>query len=138
MTKSFNSTEEDVIRLVSSSEYRNVFEEETRIFKDKNSIKKIFLFISETMKDIKPENLEIRKKNIGEDNLVKNFLNLEDSEKLLKYKELYKFYNSIDNSEFNELLLYFFENQCQKYFDNILLQYNNTFSEDCCKNLLFL
>ena len=66
--------------------------------------------------------------NISEDRLAKDFLNLDENKKLLKYKELYKVYNSIESQEFNELLLYFFENKCQLYFDNILNKYNNTYS----------
>ena len=73
------------------------------------------------------------KKN--KDNLIKNFMNLED-EKYKKFKNLINIINNINSPEFNEILLYFLEGQCQIYFQTILANYKNDFNLKCCEELL--
>ena len=89
------------------------------------------------MKDLKPEVFDpSNKERNNEDMLVKNFLNLKDNAKLQNYRDLYSFFNTIKSIEFNELLLYFLENQCQSYFKQILKINENKFSEKCCEDIL--
>ena len=47
-----------------------------------------------------------------------------------------KIYNNINSEEFNELLLFFLEEQCQSYFNSILIKNENEYSEKCCEELL--
>ena len=53
-----------------------------------------------------------------------------------KYQNLIKIYNNIKSDEFNEILLYLFESQCQSYFSQILAKYKNEYNEKCCDELL--
>ena len=41
-----------------------------------------------------------------------------------------------NSPELNEILLYFFEGQCQSYFSDILKKNNDLYSEGCCKEIL--
>ena len=89
------------------------------------------------MKDMTPGILDIySKERDNEENLLRNFLNIDNNRNLYKYKELYKFLNTINNTRFNEILLYIFELQCQSYFKGILKMHNNEYSGVCCEFLL--
>ena len=72
----------------------------------------------------------------NEENLLKNFLNYENNKKLFKYRELYKYLNTLNSVELNEILLYIFETQCQSYFKEILNLYKNQYTSACCEMLL--
>ena len=99
-------------------------------------IKKSQLFISETLKEIKPEILNEEKTN--SEILIDNFMNLDNKNKVLNYKNIYINYNNNDKNpkEFNELLLYILEVQCQSYFNLILKKYNHQYTEKCCEEIL--
>ena len=105
------------------------------IFENEILIKKGYIFLIETMKELKPK-LDIEGNNEDNNLFIDNYLILNNNSNLIKYKNLYDFFNSLDSMEFNELLLYFFENQCQTYFSNILILYNNQYSKECCEILL--
>ena len=124
-------------------QYRNIYNEEIRIklienfFQNKLLIKKSKIFLFETLKDLKPEVYnEKNKKKEGPDALIKNFMNLTDNDKLAKYANLIKIFNNIKSEEFNEILLFFLEGQCQSYFSAILKKNKNEFTEKCCEQLL--
>ena len=53
-----------------------------------------------------------------------------------KFKNIINICESIQSNEFNEVLLFFFEGQCQSYFSNIIKKNNNEFSSKCCEELL--
>jgi len=106
-------------------EYRNINNEEIKIklienfFQNKLLITKSKIFLSETLKDLKPEVYnEKNKKKITPETCVNNFMNL-STKKLVKYQNLIKIFNNIDSEEFNEILLFFLEGQCQSYFNEI-------------------
>ena len=65
--------------------------------------------------------------------LIDNFMSLENIE---KYKNLYKIYNNNSSKEFNEIILYILENQCQSYFTSILNKHNNEYTEECCNEMI--
>ena len=124
-------------------QYKNVNDEEIRIkliekfFQNKSLIKKSKIFLCETLKDLRPEVFnEKNKKKETPDVYLNNFMNLTENKKILKYQNLIKIYNSIKSEEFNEILLYFLEGQCQSYFSDILFKYKNEYTEKCCEELL--
>ena len=124
-------------------QYRNIGNEEIRIklienfFQNKLLIRKSKIFLYDTLKDLKPEVYnEKNKKKETPESLIKNFMNLKDNKRLAKYQNLIKIYNNINSEEFNELLLFFLEGQCQSYFNSILIKYGNEYSEKCCEELL--
>ena len=123
--------------------YKIINSEEIRIkliekfFQNKLLIKKSNIFLYETLKDLRPE--VYNKNNMlkkSTDVLLNNFMNLTENKKMTKYQNLIKIYNSIASEEFNEILLYFFEGQCQSYFSEILLKYKNEYTEKCCEELI--
>ena len=125
-------------------QYKSVYDENFRIkllenfFKNKKLLKKSKIFLAETLRNLKPEVLNPKKpedENKEEKLLIKNFMNLE-SKKLSKYKNIIKTCNEINSDQFNEILLYFFEGQCQSYFLQILEKNNNEYNEKCCEELL--
>ena len=123
-------------------QYRSINDEDIRIklienfFQNKLLIKKSKIFLSDTMKPLRPEVFyEKNREKEPEDTLIKNFMNL-DNKKLVKYKKLLEIYNKIDSEEFNELLLYFFESQCQSYFEEILKNNKYKYTQKCCEELL--
>ena len=59
-----------------------------------------------------------------------------ENKKMEKYKNIINICNNIDSPEFNEILLFFFESQCQSYFLTILKKYKNKYTEACCEKLL--
>ena len=74
-------------------------------------------------------------KNSDENTSINNFLNM-NNPKLIKYKNVINICNDNKSNVFNELLLFFFEGQCQTYFLNILTKHNNIFNTNCCEELL--
>jgi len=123
-------------------QYKLICDDETKIkliesfFKNPLLIKKSKIFLSETLKDMKPEIYNENNSTENKTVLINSFLNLEDNQKLFKYKNLINQYNSINSKEFNELLLFTFENQCQSYFMSILNNNNNEYTEKACQELL--
>ena len=141
--KDKNNEYTNLLFFIVRQEYQNINNESIKIklieniFENSLLIKKSYLFLVDSMKDLKPEIFDKNdKERNDEDMLLRNFLNIKDNRKLFKYKDLYKLFNSLNSPEFNELLLYFFENQCQSYFKGILNLYNNEYVENCCKALL--
>ena len=102
-------------------------------FKQPLLLKKSKIFLSEILKDMKPELINEKNK---EEILINNFINLKDNKKLVKIKDIIAIYNNINSNEFNELLLFTFENQCQAYFLSILNKYNNEYTEKACEEML--
>ena len=124
-------------------QYKSLNNEDIRIklienfFENKLLIKKSKIFLSDTLKQLKPEVFDEKNKEKEPENVfIKNFMNLEENKKLLKYKKLIEIYNKIDSTEFNELLLYFFESQCQSYFEEILKKNKYEYTEKSCEELL--
>ena len=116
-------------------EYRNINNEEIKIklienfFQNKVLIKKSKIFLSETLKDLKPEVYnEKNKKKVSPEICVNNFMNL-SNKKLAKYENLINIFNGIKSEEFNEILLFFLEGQCQSYFIEILAKNKNEYSQ---------
>ena len=123
-------------------EYKNINNEDIKIklienfFQNKALIKKSKIFLSETLKDLKPEVYnEKNKKKESPEVYINNFMNL-SNKKLAKYENLIKIFNNINSEEFNEILLFFLEGQCQSYFNDILTKNKNEFSAKCCEELL--
>ena len=141
----FTEKNEDYISLlffIFRQQYRNIFKEEIKLkiaesfFENKFLLKNSKVFLSELLKDLKPEvyypaNNEKEPKEL----LLNNFMNLE-VKTLNKYKKLFEIFKKIDTPEFDEILLYFFEEQCQSYFLKILENNGNQYNEKCCKELI--
>ena len=132
---SFKIKTEEYINLrffIFLQQYKVILDEETKIkliedfFKDNLLIKKSKLLLVETLKDTKPQISKY------ED----DFLNYEDNPKLNKYKKLYEIYNNIKSLEFDELLLFTFENLCQSYFQDILDINEGKYTKNSCKQIL--
>ena len=124
-------------------EYQNIPNENIQIkliqniFGNDSLIKKSYIFLVESMKDMKPEIPDRNNRDRdNEDTLLRNFLNIENNRNLYKYKELYKFINTLNSVQLNEILLYLFEIQCQSYFKGILKLNNNEYTGVCCDMLL--
>ena len=102
-----------------------------------NMIKQSQLFISDTLKEIKPEKFNIKKKNKKED-LIENFIKLDTQKNLKKYKEIYDIYSTHKNSkELKEIILYKLENQCQNYFNSIINENTNSHFDEIMKGLSY-
>ena len=138
----FKDKNEDYINLmffIYRHQYRNIYVEEIRIklvekfFENKLLINKSKIFASEILKFLKPESQN--DENVKKEELIKNFMNLDDN-KFQKYKNLIKILNNINSPEFNEILLYFFEGQCQIYFQEILDKNKQEYNQKCCEQLL--
>ena len=95
---------------------------------------KLFVFVFYTLKEMKPELLNEKKKD--SEKLVEKFMNFDNNKKVKKYKNIYKIYDNNKIEVFNEILLYIFEIQCQSYFNLILKHNNNEYTEKCCKEIL--
>ena len=142
--KEKNEAYVNLLFFIFRSQYKNIYEEEYRIkllthfFQNKSLLIKSKIFLSETLKDLKPE-VAGKKLKKSEDEVAKecinNFMNLEN-DKLKKYKALIDICKNINTPEFSEILLYFFEGQCQSYFATILQKYKNKYDLKCCENLL--
>ena len=65
--------------------------------------------------------------------IIKNLLNINIPN---TYKNIINKCNSVYTPEFNEILLYFLEGQCQSYFNSILEKYNFKYTEKSCSELL--
>ena len=141
--ETFTNKNEEYINLlffILTNEYKLIKNEKLKIkliehfFKNTLLIKKSKILLSKTLKNMKPESPY--ENNIKEDVLINNFMNLKDNKKLSKYKNLIELYNNINSNEFNELLLYTFETQCQLYFLSILNRNNNKYTQKTCSELL--
>ena len=55
---------------------------------------------------------------------------------LKKFENIINICNNIQSNEFNELLLFFYEEKCQSYFSTILNNNKNEFNSVCCEELL--
>ena len=132
----------DLLFFVFRLQYKLIGDDEIKIkliesfFKNPLLIRKSKIFLSETLKDMKPEIYNENSLEINKNVFINNFMNLVDNQKLLKYKNLINQYNDINSAEFNELLLFTFENQCQSYFMSILSNNNNAYTMKTCKELL--
>ena len=132
----------DLLFFVFRLQYKLISDDEIKIkliesfFKNPLLIKKSKIFLSETLKDMKPEIFNENNLAVNRNVLINNFMNLADNQKLLKYKNLINQYNEINSEEFNELLLFNFENQCQSYFISILSNNNNEYTKKTCEELL--
>ena len=100
--------------------------------KNKLILNKTKILLSITLSEMKPK---VLKSNLSSDDLLNDFMVLK-IKKAEKFKNIIKYYNEIDSPIFNEVLLYFFEDQCHCYFSEILNNYKNEFTEKCCKDLL--
>ena len=135
-----NDSYVNLLFFIFRQQYKNIYNPDIRIKLVENFIKnellakKSKIFLSETLKDFKPEIFLPKKKN--QDELIKNFMNLDKNPKLASYKNLINICNNANSSEFNEILLYFFECQCQSYFLSILSKNDNKYTEKCCEKLL--
>jgi hypothetical protein len=135
--KEKNEAYVNLLFFIFRSQYKNIYEEEYRIkllthfFQNKSLLIKSKIFLSETLKDLKPE-VAGKKLKKSEDEVAKecinNFMNLEN-DKLKKYKALIDICKNINTPEFSEILLYFFEGQCQSYFATILQKYKNKYEK---------
>ena len=114
-------------------EYKIVLDEETKIkliedfFKNNHLIKKSKILLIETLKDMRPKISKFEDEE---------FLKYEDNPELDKYKKLYKIYNNIKSLEFDELLLFTFENLNQSYFQDILNINEGKYNKQSCKQIL--
>ncbi len=144
--ETFKEKNEDYVNIlffIFRQQYKSMNNEDIRIrlienfFQNKLLIKKSKIFLSDTLKPLKPEVYnEANKEREPEELLIKNFMNLDENKKLEKYKKLLEIYNKYDSEEFNELLLYFFEIQCQSYFEDILKKNKYKYTQKCCEELL--
>ena len=137
----FKEKKEEYVNLmffIFKQQYKNINNEEIRIklvenfLKNKQLVTKSKIFLKDTLIDVKPE---LMKKDSKEDKLINNFMDLE-SPKLGKVKNLINTCNGVNLPEFNEILLYFLEGQCQSYFLSILKKNKNKYTEKCCESLL--
>jgi hypothetical protein len=137
----FKEKNEEYINLVFfiyRQQHQNIYVEDIRIklvekfFENKLLLRKSKLFLAIILRFFKPE---LPNEKIKEEVLIKNFMNLEDN-KYKKYENLIKILNNINSPEFNELLLYFFEGQCQSYFQAILNKNKNEYNQKCCEEML--
>ena len=130
----------NLLFFIFKQQYKNIYNEDIRIkliesfLNNKLLVTKSKIFLTETLKDIKPE--IITKKKEKEETFINNFMNITDNKKVEKLKNLINTCNKINSPQFNEVLLYFFETQCQSYFLSILNKYENKYTENCCEELL--
>ena len=131
--KEKNEEYTNLLFFIFRQEYKNIYKEDIRIqllekfFNNKLLLKHSKIFLVETMKNFKPD---------PKDKLTPNFLNIEKDDKFKKIKNILNSCNTINSPELNEILLYFFEGQCQSYFSDILKKNNDLYSEGCCKEIL--
>ena len=128
----------ELLFFIFRAQHRNIYDNEIRIkllvdfFKSKSLLIKSKIFLSETLKDMKPEIPSGKK---GENDCIRNFMNLE-IKKFEKFRPIIDICQKTVNPEFNEILLFFLEGQCQSYFKSILQKYDNKYEEKCCEELL--
>ena len=122
-------------------QYKNIYSEDIQIklaekfFQNNYLLKKSKLFLVDNLKIIKPIVFDKNNEKIKKTILVDNFLNLKISN-YLKIQNLINIINKINSNEFNEILLFFFEQQCQSYFMTILKNNKNIYNQNCCEELL--
>ena len=90
--------------------------------------------LSLILTNMKPKEFILDNEN-DEKVLLQDFLNPE-SKQLNKFMKLISLCDNNNSNVFNEVLLFFFEGQCQTYFTQILNENKNNYSEKCCKKLL--
>ena len=128
----------ELLFFIFRAQHRNIYDNEIRIkllvdfFKSKSLLIKSKIFLSETLKDMKPEIPSGKK---GENDCIRNFMNLE-IKKFEKFRPIIDICQKTVNPEFNEILLFFLEGQCQSYFKSILQKYDNKYEEKCCEESL--
>ena len=140
-----NGEEEEYINLlyfIYRQQYKNIYEEDFRmnlvenLLENKLLLKKSKTFLSDLLKELKPENYDPNNaKKQTKEMLINNFMNF-SSKKFNRYNKIFEICKNIDSPEFNEILLYFFEEQCQSYFLNILKNNGNIYTEKTCSELL--
>ena len=141
----FTDKNEDYVNIlffIFRQQYKNIFKDEIKVkiaenfFKNEYLIKKSKIFLSELLKELKPEVFvpENQEKE-PKDSLLGNFMNL-DIKKFNRFKNLFEIIKKINTPEFNEILLYFFEEQCQSYFLKILENNGNQYTNKCCNELI--
>ena len=140
--KEKNEDYTNLIFFIFRQQYKNIFDADTKVklaenfFQKESLLKRSKIFLSELLKDLKPEICSADKESKeNKETMLNNFMNLENK-KLNKYKKLFEILNKINSPEFNEILLYFFEEQCQSYFLKILQNNENKYTEKCCKELI--
>ena len=123
-------------------QYKNIFTEDFRtnlvedLLQNKLLLKKSKIFLSDLLKDLKPEIfVPNNTKKQNKEQLISNFMNF-SIKKFKNFEKLFEICNNIDSPEFDEILLYFFEEQCQSYFLNILKSNGNIYTEKSCSELL--
>ena len=144
--QSFPEKTEEYVNLlfyIFRQQYKAISNEDIRIkltenfFQNKLLIKKSKIFLTDTLRSLKPEIFnKANKEKEPEALFIKNFMNLDENKKLVKFKQLINIFNKIDSEEFDELLLYFFESQCQSYFEEILKKNNYQYTQKSCEELL--
>ena len=149
--ETFKEKNNDYVNLlffIYRQQYKNIYNDEIRIklvenlLNNKLLVKKSKIFLSETLKDIKPEVQKGKQKDKKYDEekekeeLIKNFLNIDNNKNLKAFKNLINKCNNINSPELNEILLYFLEGQCQSYFTKILEKFHNKYTEKSCTKLL--
>ena len=141
----FTEKNEDYIKLlffIFRQQYKNIFKEEIKVklaenfFQNEYLLIKSKIFLSELLKELKPEVYDPEnKEKKPKETLLSNFMDLGIS-KFKKYQKLFEIIKKINKPEFNEILLYFFEEQCQSYFLKILENNGNKYSQKCCTELI--
>ena len=98
-------------------------------------LKRSKIFLVEILKEIKPKYYDEKKGNKNKEVLINNFMDF-NNKKYEKMKNLFNILNSIKSPEFNEILLFFFEGQCQSYFQMILNNHKKEYNQICCNKIL--
>ena len=126
-----------IILFIFKEHLYNCFSDELRLnyiqyfLKNTSIIKKSKIILTLFLSGMKPEKYNPKKYN--KNALVNNFMNLE---KKNISSELISICNEMDNPILNEVILHFFEGQCQSYFLEILEKNHNKYSEKCCEEML--
>ena len=141
----FTEKSEDYVNIlffIFRQQYKNIFKDEIKVkiaenfFKNEYLIKKSKIFLSELLKELKPEvYVPENKEKEPKDLLLSNFMNLQ-IKKFIRLKNLFEIIMKINTPEFNEILLYFFEEQCQTYFLKILENNENQYTKKSCNELI--
>ena len=141
INENFKKKDEKYINLlffIYYHQYKNIFQDDIRFqllesfFSNDLLLKKSKYFLYLIFKDLRPE---LAKEKSEQNNLLDNFLNL-NKPKLQPFSKIINICNKIQSNEFNEILLFFFEEQCQVYFSTIIRNHKNNFTSDCCNGLL--
>ena len=131
----------NLLLFIYQSQYRNIYEENCRIkllekfFKNEMLLKRSKIFLVEVLKEIKPKYYDDKNGKINKETLINNFMDF-NNKKYEKMKNLFNILNNIKSPEFNEILLFFFEGQCQSYFQTILNNHKKEYNQICCNKIL--